>query len=76
MAQKKEDVKSLKKQIEWLSKQLSNYNFAIRAGAEADYFLLRQNSILSKLATNTMYFCKLFQDDIAKLDKEFAKRKS
>lgn len=75
MEQKKEDIKLLKKQIGWLSKQIQNYNYALKAGAIADDYLLKQNVILLKLADNIMISCKEFQADIDKMNKDFARRK-
>lgn len=76
MAQKKEDIKSLKKQVTWLSKQLANYDYALRAGSIADEYLLKQNIILLKLADNIMLSWKEFQEDFDKMNKDFAKKKS
>ena len=75
MAEKKEDIRLLKKQVNWLSRQLANYDYALKAGAVADEYLLRQNAVLLKLADNIMLSWKTFQSDIDEMNKNFSKKK-
>lgn len=75
MTQNRQEVQSLKKQVEVLTKQVKNYDWAMKAGAVADQYILEQNCILLQFAESITLCCDDLLKNIDNMDKKFSRRR-
>ncbi len=66
--------KELKKQIIVLTKKLSNYEYAIKAGYASEQYILNQNAMLWRFTTHVQHALMELQVEIKKYEKGFSKK--
>ncbi len=70
----KQTEKDLRKQVALLTKKVSSYEYAIKAGYTAEQYILNQNAMLWRFCTHVQHALMNLQDEIKKYEKGFSKK--